>query len=144
MPLNPTDGLLCYTDGAYSRSGAGGWAWVAVDLQGSEIHDSGSEPPPTTNNRMELIAQIKALQDLYEMCGPCEIEVVSDSKYVILGCEDRLRARNVNQDLWVQLDAAVDQHTHVQWRHVNGHNGVKYNELVDELAVKAKKGATWI
>jgi hypothetical protein len=50
----------------------------------------------------------------------------------------------VNQDLWVQLDAAVDQHTHVQWRHVNGHNGVKYNELVDELAVKAKKGATWI
>lgn len=92
---------------------------------------------------MELTAQIKALQDLYELCGPCEIEVVSDSQYVILGCEDRLRARNVNQDLWVQLDAAVDLHTWVQWRHVDGHSGVKYNELVDELAVKAKKGATW-
>lgn len=143
MPLNPSNGLLLYTDGAYSRNGAGGWAWVVVDGFISSIQRSGCELPPTTNNRMELTAQIKGLQWLYENHGPCEIEVVSDSAYAIHGCEDRLRARNVNQDLWVLLDAAVDAHAHVQWRHVKGHNGVKYNELVDRLAVEAKKGVKW-
>lgn len=143
MPLNPSSGLLLYTDGAYSRSGAGGWAWVAVDGFISSVQRSGCQPPPTTNNRMELTAPLEGLQWLYDKHGPCEIEVVSDSMYVIRGCEDRSRARNVNQDLWSMLDAAVDLHTYVQWRHVNGHSGVKYNELVDRLAVEAKRGAKW-
>jgi ribonuclease HI len=139
MPLNPTDGLLCYTDGAYSRNGAGGWSWVAVDAHGNEQHSSGFVPPPTTNNRMELIAVYSALDDLHLKYGPVELEVVSDSSYVVLGATYPERARNVNQDLWERIDAGITKHTHVQFRHVNGHANVKYNELADQLAVAAKK-----
>jgi ribonuclease HI len=106
-------------------------------------YESGFVPPPTTNNRMELYAQIAALQDLHSSYGPCEIEIVSDSAYVVLGCQDHTRQRVVNNDLWDQLDLLVKFHIHVQWRHVRGHKQVKYNELADQLAVKAKKEARW-
>lgn len=143
MPLNPTDGLLVYTDGSYANGGPGGWAWVAVDIHGGREYEADFLPPPTTNNRAEMYAQYAALSSLLEAYGPCEIEIVSDSQYVVLGCQDPTRKRNVNVDLWDQLDQLVEQHVHVQWRHVRGHVGVKLNEFVDELAVKARKEAKW-
>lgn len=143
MPLKPIDGLLAYTDGSYSNKGVGGWAWVAVDAHGGQETDAGFLTPPTTNNRAEMYAQYAALQSLYESYGPCEIEIVSDSAYVVLGCQDPSRQRNVNHDLWDLLDEVVRLHRHVQWRHVRGHVGVKWNELADQLAVKARKEAKW-
>lgn len=141
--MNPVNGLLVYTDGAYSPKGPGGWAWVGVDGYQGFWFDSGFVPPPTTNNRMELQGPIQALGDLYTNYGPCEIEIVSDSIYVVLGCQYPERKRNVNTDLWDQIDSLINLHIHVQWRHVPGHNQVKYNELADQLAVKAKKKAHW-
>lgn len=141
--LNPTNGLLVYTDGAYSPKGPGGWAWVGVDGFGGLWSDKGFVPPPTTNNRMEMLAQIEALEYLHTTYGPCELEIVSDSQYVVLGCQFPDRQRLVNTDLWDKIDQLVSLHLHVQWRHVRGHNKVKYNELADQLAVQAKKEAHW-
>jgi ribonuclease HI len=143
MALNPVNGLLVYTDGAYSPKGPGGWAWVAVDIDGNEDHRSGYVPPPTTNNRMELIAVYSAMDDLHKLYGPIEMEIVSDSSYAVLGAMYPERKRNVNRDLWDRVDAGVAKHRHVQFRHIRGHVGVKYNELADTLAVEAKRKSTW-
>lgn len=143
MPLIPTDGLLVYTDGSYSNKGPGGWAWVAVDLHGNHEFNSGFLEPPTTNNRAEMQAHVSALIDLWLKYGPCEMEIVSDSAYVVLGCQNPDRKRNVNTDLWELVDNYRTLHAHVQWRHVRGHVGVKWNEFVDKLAVKARKEARW-
>jgi ribonuclease HI len=116
---------------------------VAVDAFDGQKFDSGFLPPPTTNNRAEMYAQYAALESLYETYGPCELEIVSDSQYVVLGCQNLSRKRNVNHDLWELLDKYVGLHNHVQWRHVRGHVGVKWNEYVDVLAVKARKEAKW-
>lgn len=116
---------------------------MAVDGFDGLFWQSGFVPPPTTNNRMEMQAQISALEFLHTNYGPCELEIVSDSAYVVLGCQNPKRKRNVNHDLWDSLDNHVGLHLHVQWRHVPGHNQVKFNELADELAVKAKKEARW-
>jgi len=139
MALNPDNGILCYTDGAYTPRGPGGWAWVAVDLDGNEEHSSGQVLPPTTNNRMELIAVYSAMDDLHDRYGPIEMEIVSDSSYVVLGSTYPDRKRNVNTDLWDRVDAGIAKHRHVQFRHIRGHVGVKYNEMADALAVQAKR-----
>lgn len=142
--LNPIKGLLVYPDGSYGgKDGPGGWAWVAVDAYGGIDSESGFKPPPTTNNRMELYAAYKGLHRLSDKYGPCEIEVVSDSQYVVLGCQNPLRARNVNTDLWGMLDGAIRIHRYVQFRHIDGHNGVKWNERADALAVQARREAKW-
>lgn len=116
---------------------------MGVDGFGGLQYDSGFIPPPTTNNRAELYSQIAALQDLHTDYGPCEIEIVSDSAYAVMGASDPARKRNANTDLWQSLDAITRLHTHVQWRHVRGHCSTKWNMLADTLAVKAKKEATW-
>lgn len=116
---------------------------MAVDAHGGQEIGCGFLPPPTTNNRAEMHAQIEALEWLFENYGPCELEVVSDSQYVIFGCQDPDRKRNVNNDLWDSLDDAIDTHNWVQWRHVKGHVGIELNELCDQLAVKARKEARW-
>ncbi len=88
-------------------------------------------------------AGIHALLTLHEQYGPCEMELVSDSAYVVLGNQNIARKRNANTDLWMSLEMSQDIHAHVQWRHVPGHQGVKYNELADQLAVEAKRAASW-
>lgn len=132
-----------YPDGSYCNKGPGGWSWVAVDGYGQSESEAGFVPPPTTNNRMEMLAQCRAMQTLHTRYGPCEIEIVSDSQYVVLGAQYPERARNVNTDIWENLESIASMHDHVQWRHIRGHVGVKYNELADELAVKARKEARW-
>lgn len=141
---DPTNGLLVYTDGSYGRPGGpGGWAWVAVGSDEEYDSDSGFVPPPTTNNRMEFQAQIEALQTLHGKYGPCVIQVVTDSAYIEMGATYTSRARNANVDLWQELEESASLHEHVEWRHVRGHVGVKYNELADVLAVTARKEARW-
>jgi ribonuclease HI len=135
--------VVAYVDGACrGNPGPGGWGAV-LRWNGSERLLHGGEVP-TTNNRMELMAAIQALETLKE---PCKVILHTDSKYVLQGLTEWLpqwRRRNwktadkkpvKNQDLWQRLDAAVARH-HVEWRWVRGHSGDEGNELADRLANK--------
>jgi ribonuclease HI len=138
--------LYAYTDGACSGNpGPGGWGVLmrAMD-QGSIVKErelSGGEAM-TTNNRMELMAAISALETL---ARPAEIIIVTDSAYVKNGITEWMAAwkrknwrtaagRAVkNVDLWQRLDAAQARHC-VTWRWIRGHAGHAENERADALA----------
>ncbi|MCH8542800.1 MAG: ribonuclease HI [Alcanivorax sp.] len=132
-----------YTDGACrGNPGPGGWgAWMVHgaherELCGGEAH--------TTNNRMELMAAIMALEALRE---PCQIVLHTDSEYLRKGITEWLtawKARNwltaarkpvKNADLWQRLEEATRRHT-IDWRWVKGHSGHPGNERADQLANK--------
>ena len=132
-----------YTDGACSGNpGKGGWGAVLV-YKDKEKEISGGEAQ-TTNNRMELTAVIEALAALKE---PCEVTLTTDSKYVCDAINkgwvfswknnnwkkaDKKPALNV--DLWEKLLSLLEEHK-VEFVWVKGHNGHKYNERCDALAV---------
>jgi ribonuclease HI len=130
-----------FTDGAcLGNPGPGGWA-ALLRVKDVERLLSGGEPL-STNNRMELMAAISALEALKR---PCIVQLTTDSRYVMQGIEEwmpRWRAngwRTVdkkpvkNQDLWQRLDAAAGPHV-VRWQWVRGHNGHAENERVDQAA----------
>ena len=125
-----------YTDGAYAPSrNMGGWAFVVLkDLE--KISSNFGPVPDTTNNRMEITATIEAIKWSIEQ-GIQEIEIFSDSIYVI-GTMTQNWKRKKNNDLWDILDTLTSQ-INIKWTHVKGHNGDKYNELCDALAVEATK-----
>ena len=138
-----TTNVVIYTDGACrGNPGPGGWGAILI-YGGHEKEMSGGEPD-TTNNRMELMAAIQALEALTR---PCVIELHTDSQYVRTGISEWLalwKARNwrtqskgkvKNEDLWRRLDTARERHT-VDWRWVKGHNGHPLNERADALARK--------
>lgn len=132
-----------YTDGACSGNpGPGGWGAVLV-YNGKEKELSGSEKN-TTNNRMELTAVIMALNALNQ---PCEVKLTTDSKYVCdainkswvyswrkNGWKKSDKKPALNVDLWKELLSLLEKHE-VQFIWVKGHNGHKYNEICDTLAV---------
>ena len=135
--------ITIYTDGACSGNpGKGGWAAIIIEGNNEKII-SGSEPM-TTNNRMELIAVIKALQPLQSQ----KINIFTDSKYVKDGIESWIKnwKKNgwitaakqpvKNKDLWMELDDLVKD-KNIDWQWVKGHSTNKYNNLVDEEARKA-------
>jgi len=131
-----------YTDGACSGNpGPGGWgAVLTYDGRERELH--GGEASGTTNNRMELMAAIKALESLTR---PSVVRLHTDSVYVRSGITSWLNSwkRNgwrtaakqpvKNEDLWRRLVAALDGHE-VSWQWVKGHAGDEGNERADELA----------
>ena len=130
-----------HTDGAcLGNPGPGGWA-ALLRFQGSERELAGGEAQ-TTNNRMELMAAIAALEAVKE---PCAIVLHSDSKYVLQGISEWMPGWKrkgwktagggavKNQDLWQRLDAAASVHK-MQWQWVKGHAGHPDNERVDGLA----------
>jgi ribonuclease HI len=133
-----------YTDGACrGNPGPGGWgALLIVGATRKEI--SGAEAA-TTNNRMELLAAISGLGALKRRC---EVDLYTDSKYVLQGITEWLpqwKARGWrtadrkpvrNQDLWELLDLAAGSQD-VIWHWVKGHSGDAGNELADELANRA-------
>ena len=139
--------VTIYTDGACSGNpGPGGWGAI-LRYQGHEKEISGGAPE-TTNNRMELLAVISALELLKE---PCQVELYSDSKYVIDTLEkgwvygwkrrgwvksDKKPAQNV--DLWERLLPQLARHTMV-YHWVKGHAENAYNNRCDELAVAESK-----
>jgi ribonuclease HI len=133
-----------FTDGACrGNPGPGGWG-ALLRYKGREKQLSGAEPL-TTNNRMELMAAIQALESLTR---PCEAVLTTDSQYVRKGITEWMSAWKTrgwrtadkkpvkNEDLWKRLDAAAAQHK-VEWRWVRGHSGHVENELVDRLANQA-------
>ena len=138
--------LFAYTDGACSGNpGPGGWGAVLVARDGAAILKerelSGGEPA-TTNNRMELMAAIAALEALER---PSRLTVVTDSAYLRDGVmrwihgwkrngwrtADRKPVKN--EDLWRRLDAVAGRHE-VAWDWVKGHAGHPENERADALA----------
>lgn len=135
-----------FTDGACSGNpGIGGWGSI-LRFNGFEKELSGAENP-TTNNRMELMAAIEALQALKETC---EVNITTDSQYVKNGITQWIfgwKAKNwkksdnkpvLNEDLWRRLDDLVSRHK-VHWHWVKGHAGHVENERCDELARSAIK-----
>ena len=138
--------LFAYTDGACSGNpGPGGWGVLMIAREaGATVKErtlSGGAPD-TTNNRMELMAAISALEALTR---PTTLTIVTDSAYVKNGITEWLvgwKARNwrsstgkpvKNIDLWQRLDTARTPHS-VRWEWIKGHAGHPENERADELA----------
>ncbi|HVV10280.1 MAG TPA: ribonuclease HI [Amycolatopsis sp.] len=138
-----------YTDGACSGNpGPGGWGAV-LRYGGHERELHGGDPGPTTNNRMELMAAIQALETLTR---PSTVQLYTDSTYVrngVLSWMPRWKRNGwrtaakepvKNADLWRRLDAALSRHE-VDWHWVKGHAGHPENERADKLAVLGVKEA---
>ena len=123
-----------YTDGSCSDNpGPGGWAAIVLSDNDEPLRLSGHDPK-TTNNRMELTAAIKGL----ESAPPgSEVTLFSDSEYLVKTMTRNWK-RNVNQDLWDQLDS-LSASRQVAWKWVRGHAGNSWNEEADRLAVSAMK-----
>jgi ribonuclease HI len=132
------------TDGACKGNpGPGGWG-ALLRFGGTERELSGGEAE-TTNNRMEMMAAIVALESLTR---PCRVRLTTDSVYVRDGITKWIHGwkRNgwrtaakkpvANADLWQRLDAAAQRHD-IQWHWVKGHSGDPDNERVDVLASNA-------
>ena len=133
-----------YTDGACSGNpGKGGWGAILINAKETK-YMSGSKQL-TTNNQMELTATIEALKAILK---PSNIALYTDSQYVKNGITSWIfnwkkngwKTANkkpvANKDLWIELEKYVDFHS-VNWFWVKGHSGDHYNEIADELAVKA-------
>ncbi|MCH9699739.1 MAG: ribonuclease HI [Gammaproteobacteria bacterium] len=133
--------VFAYTDGACKGNpGPGGWG-VLLECEGTEKELWGGELE-TTNNRMEIMAAIQALESLTK---PATIEIVTDSQYVMKGITEWLpnwikrnwkTAANKpvkNADLWLRLQTASQKHK-VSWSWVRGHQGHEGNERADCLA----------
>jgi ribonuclease HI len=136
-----TPGVVIYTDGACSGNpGPGGWG--AILMHGASVKELSGGELATTNNRMELMGAIQALEALKK---PCEVELHTDSQYVMKGISEWIHSWKrrgwktadgkpvKNDDLWRRLDEARARHK-VQWRWVKGHAGHEHNERADELA----------
>lgn len=135
--------VVIYTDGACKGNpGPGGWgALLQYGRRERELFGGESR---TTNNRMELIAVIRALESLKR---PATVELYTDSQYVKNGIETWINVwkRNgwktsdrkpvKNADLWLELDQLVREH-HVTWHWVRGHSDTEGNQRADELANK--------
>jgi ribonuclease HI len=144
--MNMLPEVTVYTDGACSGNpGPGGWG-VVLCFGATEKTLSGAENP-TTNNRMELMAAIEALNALKR---PCRVLLYTDSTYVrsgILtwihdwkkrGWKTAAKQPVKNADLWQRLEAAAAPHQ-VEWHWVKGHSGDARNEQADKLAVAAAR-----
>ncbi|MDD1628310.1 MAG: ribonuclease HI [Methylococcaceae bacterium] len=135
------DAVIIYTDGACrGNPGPGGWGVILSykgkikELYGAEKH--------TTNNRMELMAAIQALESLTKSCS---VQLNSDSIYVLKGITDWMpnwkkrgwktaaKTPVKNEDLWRRLDATIAKHK-VEWKWVKGHSGDTGNDRADALA----------
>ena len=133
--------VTIYTDGA-CRGNPGPGGWGAILIFGDHERELCGGERATTNNRMELMAAIQALEALNR---PCRVELHTDSQYLRTGITEWLagwkargwrtaaKAPVKNEDLWKRLDAARLRHQ-VDWRWVKGHAGHPLNERADGLA----------
>jgi len=134
-----------YTDGScsvHSENTPGGWGAI-LQCNGKEKELSGSSLN-TTNNIMEITGVIEALKVLKE---PCEVNLYSDSQYVITGMNEWLNKWKLNgwkttkglvknKDLWVELDKLNNIHK-ITWNWVKGHSSNEFNNRCDKLATEA-------
>src|SRR5262245_32639250 len=133
--------VTVYTDGA-CRGNPGPGGWGALLISGSHERELWGGERATTNNRMELLAAIRALEALKQ---PCRVELHTDSVYVKSGITSWLASWKKrgwktssntavkNRDLWEQLEQLAAQHE-IDWRWVRGHAGDPGNERADQLA----------
>jgi len=133
--------VMIFTDGA-CRGNPGPGGWGAVLRYGSTEKTLSGGEPDTTNNRMELMAAIMALEALTQ---PCQVVLTTDSRYVMDGITQWManwkkrgwktasKQPVKNADLWRRLDAACSKHT-IEWQWVKGHSGHPENEKADALA----------
>ena len=140
------DVVEIFTDGACSGNpGPGGWG-ALLRYRDAEKTLSGGDRM-TTNNRMEMLAVIRALEALKRRC---KVVITTDSQYVMKGITEWLalwkkrgwttkgRTPVKNAELWQRMDELASNHD-IEWRWVRGHNGHKDNERVDSLARQAIK-----
>ncbi len=127
--------ITIYTDGACSGNpGPGGWA--AILIYGEHTKEISDGEKNTTNNRMELMAVIRALKLLKETC---KVEICSDSAYIVNCFRDKWYVKwertgfKKNEDLWRELLALYRKHQ-VEFIKVKGHSNVTLNNRCDELA----------
>jgi ribonuclease HI len=133
-----------FTDGA-CRGNPGPGGWGAILRYAERERELYGAERVTTNNRMELMAAIQALEALTR---PCAIVVTTDSEYLRKGITEWLlqwkrrgwktaaKQPVKNRDLWERLERAIDRHT-VQWEWIKGHSGHEENERADSLANRA-------
>ncbi len=138
--------VTVYTDGACSGNpGPGGWA--AILIAGSHKKEISGGEPATTNNRMELLGVISALELLNR---PCQVELYTDSRYIEQAINDgwlagwkkrgwrRKDGELKNPELWKRLDGLLMTHdVTVHW--VKGHATNEFNNRCDELAVRERE-----
>jgi len=148
VPENKENIVEIFTDGACSGNpGLGGYG--AILKYGREIKEISGYERETTNNRMEMLAVIKALELLKR---PCKIKVFTDSNYVVKGMTEWVTGwieRNwlnsqkkpvSNKDLWERLLKLSRLHQ-IEWKWIRGHHGHPENERCDQLARNAIKTA---
>ena len=156
------DKIIIYTDGAAKgKPGKAGWGAVVifnndklkVESEKLKVVEIGGSSPHATNNIMELTAPIEALKYLKQITkgNPLEIEIVSDSKYVILGITEwignwqknnwRNAAKKpvLNRELWEEL-YALNEELKPKWTYVKGHNEDKCNDRADLIATSFAEG----
>lgn len=143
--------VTIYTDGSCSPNpGNGGWGTVLMDDKGNRKEIYGGEKD-STNNRMELLAVIKALEALKQ---PCKVSLHTDSRYVEQafnanwldkwqknGWRSANKKAVKNKDLWQTLLKLTQEHE-INWAWVKGHNGNTENERCDELANQGRTELT--
>ena len=138
------DRVVVHTDGACrGNPGPGGWGAILAS-NGHEKELYGAERD-TTNNRMELMAAIRAIEALKR---PCDVTLTTDSEYLKKGTTqwleqwkrrgwktaDKKPVKNI--DLWQRLEQAIDSHQ-LHWKWIRGHSGHPENERADQLANRA-------
>lgn len=143
----PHPKVTVYTDGGAKPNPDGPGGWGALLIAGEKRREMSGGEPSTTNNRMELLGAIEALEALKK---PCEVTLYTDSQYLKNGITQWMpnwikngwktasKEPVKNKDLWLRLSAAAAQHT-VAWRWVKGHAGNPNNERVDALATAARE-----
>jgi len=139
-----TERVIVYTDGA-CRGNPGPGGWAALLRFGTHVRELCGAEADTTNNRMELMGAIRALEALKR---PAAVTLYTDSQYVQRGISEWLpgwiargwrtasKTAVKNADLWQRLQAASAPHA-IEWQWVKGHSGVPDNETVDRLANRA-------
>lgn len=133
--------FLIYTDGAYSSKRNQGGIGIIILREDELVQCYSKAYKNTTNNRMELRAVLVALQAIKKQID--SLTIYSDSMYVI-GCATMGWKRSKNADLWKQYDSIFEEtqslvNTPIKFIHVKGHDGNKFNEMCDNLAVKASQ-----
>ena len=125
--------ITVYTDGScLGNPGPGGWAFLVHYTADREVLGSGQERLVTTNNRMELLAVLSALESLTEFY---RISLFTDSNYVLTGVK-KPSGHHTHSDLWRRMPGLIGRHD-IEWIHLPAHSGHPIHDRVDHAAREA-------